>query len=75
MRALAAEPVGEFSTEYRTRHSLGVSSTVHTALLRIIDAGIVESDESGYHIGDPFFARAILMPPGKVEAATVSSIS
>lgn len=75
VRALAAEPAGEFSTEYRTRHSLGVSSTVHTALLRIIDAGIVESDESGYHIEDPFFARAILMPPGKVEAATVSSIS
>lgn len=66
-KALAAEPVAEFPTEYRERHSLGVSSTVHTALLRLVDAGIVESDESGYHIGDPFFARAILMPPGEVE--------
>ena len=65
-RALAAEPVREFPAEYRERHSLGVSSTVHTALVRLIDAGIVESDISGYHIGDPFFARAILMPPGEV---------
>ena len=65
VRALAAEPVREFPAEYRERHSLGVSSTVHTALLRLVDAGIVESDESGYCIGDPFFARAILMPPGK----------
>jgi len=70
-RALAAEPVREFPSEYRERHSLGVSSTVHTALLRLVDAGIVESDESGYHIGDPFFARAILMPPGEVAARTV----
>ena len=65
-RALAAEPVREFPAEYRERHSLGVSSTVNTALARLIDAGIVESDVSGYHIGDPFFARAILMPPGEV---------
>jgi hypothetical protein len=57
--------VREFPAEYRERHSLGVSSTVHTALLRLVDAGIVESDESGYCIGDPFFVRAILMPPGK----------
>ena len=68
-RALAAEPVREFSSEYRERHSLGVSSTVHTALSRLVDAGIVESDESGYHIGDPFLSRAILMPPGEVAPA------
>ena len=67
-RALAAEHVREFPSEYRARHSLGVSSTVHTALQRLIDAGIVESDELGYHIGDPFFARAILLPPGEVYA-------
>lgn len=67
-RALAAEPVREFPSEYRARHSLGVSSTVHTALQRLIDAGIVESDELGYYIGDPFFARAILLPPGEVYA-------
>ena len=65
-RALAEEPVREFPSEYRERHSLGVSSTVHTALSRLVDTGIVESDESGYCIGDPFFARAILMPPGEI---------
>lgn len=65
-KALAAEPAAEFPAEYRARHSLGVSSTVHTALSRLIDAGIVESDAAGYRIGDPFFARAILMPPGQV---------
>ena len=70
-RALASESVREFPAEYRERHSLGVSSTVHTALARLIDAGIVESDESGYHVGDPFFARAILMPPGKVDLSTM----
>ena len=66
-RALAAEPVCDFPSEYRERHSFGVSSTVHTALSRLIDAGIVESDASGYHIGDPFFARAILLPPAMVD--------
>ncbi len=66
-RALAEEPANEFSAEYRERHSLGVSSTVHTALSRLIDAGVVESDEGGYHIGDPFFSRAILLPPGEVD--------
>lgn len=65
-KALAAEPAAEFPAEYRARHSLGVSSTVHTALSRLIDAGVVESDATGYRIGDPFFARAILMPPGQV---------
>lgn len=66
-RALAEEPTQSFSSEYRRRHSLGVSSTVNTALTRLIDAGIVEPDASGYRIGDPFFARAILLPPGEVK--------
>ena len=65
-RALAEEATQSFSSEYRRRHSLGVSSTVNTALTRLIDAGIVEADATGYRIGDPFFARAILLPPGEV---------
>ena len=72
-RALASEPVREFPADCRLRHSLGVSSTVHTALARLIDAGIAESGESGYHIGDPFFARALLMPPGEVDVSTMQS--
>jgi len=57
--ALARDPVKSFKEQYRRRHSLGGSSTVNTALKVILDAGIVESEESGYFIGDPFFARYV----------------
>ena len=57
--ALAAEPVREFTEDYRARHSLGGSSTVHTALKAVIEKGIVESEPDGYFIGDPFFARYV----------------
>lgn len=43
-RALAAEPVREFSAEYRERHALGVSSTVHTAV-RISRADVVNAKD------------------------------
>jgi len=59
LTALATEPVREFKADYRQRHSLGGSSTLHTALDVIVSAGLVESDEKGYCIGDPFFARYI----------------
>lgn len=61
--ALAKEPTQEFSTDYRKRHSLGVSSTVHAALKVIVDAGLAESDESGHWLGDPFFARFVRTSP------------
>ena len=57
--ALAAEPVREFTESYRMRHSLGGSSTVHTALKALIEKGVVESESEAYFIGDPFFARYI----------------
>lgn len=57
--ALAAEPVREFTEDYRMRHSLGGSSTVHTALKAVIEKGVVESEAGAYFIGDPFFARYI----------------
>ena len=57
--ALAAEPVREFTEDYRARHSLGGSSTVHTALKALVEKGIVESEPDGYFIGDPFFARYV----------------
>lgn len=57
--ALAAEPVREFTEDYRMRHSLGGSSTVHTALKALIEKGVVESESEAYFIGDPFFARYI----------------
>ena len=57
--ALAREPAKSFKEAYRRKYSLGGSSTVNTALKVIRDGGIVESDESGYFISDPFFARYV----------------
>ena len=57
--ALAREPVGSFREDYRRRYLLGGSSTVNSALKVVREAGLVESDESGYFIGDPFFAKYI----------------
>lgn len=61
--ALAAEPKKEFTANYRATHSLGASSTVHAALKALIGAGLVESDESRYYLGDPFFARYVRQRP------------
>ena len=57
LSALAQEPVKEFTEDYRRRHSLGVSATVHAALKVVVESGMVERDSKGYRIGDPFFAR------------------
>lgn len=57
--ALNQEPRKEFPADYRKRHSLGASSTVHASLKAVVEGGLVESDEEGYFIGDPFFARYI----------------
>lgn len=57
--ALAVEPTGLFDEKYRSRHGVGVTSTVHSALEQLIDSGFVESDKKGYFIGDPIFALYI----------------
>ena len=57
--ALARESVAEFTEDYRRRHSLGVSATVHAALKVIVEAGVVERDGKTYRIGDPFFSRYV----------------
>ena len=57
--ALAAEPTGLFDERYRSRHGVGVTSTVHSALEHLVDSGLVESDKKGYFIGDPIFALYI----------------
>ena len=67
VNALAREPVANFTDDYRLRHLLGCSSTVHTALKVVQDAGIIERDESGYFVEDPFFARYLR------SAATITS--
>lgn len=57
--ALAAEPIQGFDEQYRIRHSLPVSSTLHTALKELIDEGVVDSSSGVYHLSDPMFARYI----------------
>lgn len=54
--ALAAEPTALFDESYRVRHGLGGSSSVHSALRVVCDAGLVERDGETYCLGDPFFA-------------------
>ena len=63
LSALAREPQKEFTNEYRVRHGLGASSTVHAALKILIENGLVESDTTQYYLGDPFFARFIRSRP------------
>ena len=60
LSALARESAGRFDTAYRTRHSLGVSSTVHSSLVRLQENGLVEQSEGVYLIGDPIFKRYLL---------------
>jgi len=55
--ALAEEPSGRFDEEYRRRHALPGLSTVHSALKGLVDRGLVESDATGYAVGDPVFVR------------------
>ena len=66
--ALAREPASDFDEEYRARHSLGGSSTVHSALRAVVSAGIVEREGRTYAIGDPFLAKYLNEPPTEVGA-------
>lgn len=63
LTALGCEPRKDFPADYRARYSLGVSSTLHAALKVLVESGLVESDETGYCLGDPFFARYIRQRP------------
>ena len=59
LSALSREPVREFTADYRGRHSLAGSSSVHTALKVLVEGGFVESTDGTYFVGDPFFARYV----------------
>ena len=56
MRALAAEPTSGFPESYRLRHALASTSTVNTALRRLIAESTVDQGESGYCLSDPLLA-------------------
>ena len=57
--ALAREPVAKFDEDYRKRHRLPVTSTLHTALGELVDAGLVDRTPTEIRLADPLFARSI----------------
>ena len=61
--ALAREGTEDFNEGYRRRHFLGGSSTVHSALRVVLDAGIIERENKSYVIGDPFFSAYLRSSP------------
>ena len=63
LSALSRESAREFTADYRQRHSLAGSSSVHTALKVLVEGGIVESADGEYSVGDPFFARYVRALP------------
>ena len=68
VRALANEPTASFNEEYRRRHSLPTYSTLHSAVRELIDDGTIESDDAGYRLGDPMFARYVRRSPARIFA-------
>ena len=56
MRALAKEPTSRFDEDYRERHSLPSTSTVNTALRRLVKESVVESRDGGYVLSDPLLS-------------------
>lgn len=56
LRALAQEPTTRFDEQYRSRHALASTSTVNTALRRLIAESTVENVEGAYSIIDPLLA-------------------
>ena len=55
--ALARERTNEFSDAYRRRYALGVSSTVNSAKVKLMEDGHIEQSDGQYVVADPFFAQ------------------
>lgn len=56
MRAIACEPTAWFDEDYRMRHGLASTSTVNTALRRLLADSTVEKSDHGYVLADPLLA-------------------
>ena len=56
MRAIAVEPTSRFDEAYRERNGLKSTSTVNTALRRLIADSTIEKTTTGYRLGDPLLA-------------------
>ena len=57
MRALAKEPTKRFDEAYRLRHTLPSTSTVNTALRRLIADSTIEDSDSDYILCDPLLVH------------------
>lgn len=55
--ALAREETAEFDAGFRSRHGLGVSSTVNSAKKKLVEDGHIEQGGGICRIADPFFAE------------------
>ena len=53
MRALATEPAAIFNEGYRNRHALASTSTVNTALRRLLAESTIECDSGTYRLANP----------------------
>ena len=63
-RALAVEPTGTFTADYRERHFLPTLSTVSTAVRRLVEDSQIDSVERIYHLVDPLFAHHLRRTAG-----------
>ena len=61
MRALAVEPVERFDEDYRLRHGLKSTSTVNTALRRLIADSTIEKSNAAYVLCNPLLAYYLKM--------------
>jgi len=57
LRALAIEPAQSFTEDYRNRHALASTSTVNTALRRLLAESTIEQEEGLYRLADPLLAH------------------
>ena len=55
--ALARETTGEFDAQYRSRHNLGISSTVNSAKKKLLEDGFIDQIDKTCQISDPLFAE------------------
>ena len=63
-RALAVEPVGTFTAEYRAHHFLPTLSTVSTAVRRLVANSQIDTVDGIYRIIDPLFANHLRRTAG-----------
>ena len=56
MRALAVEPTSRFDADYRLRNGLVSTSTVNTALRRLVADSTIEKTALGYVLSDPLLS-------------------